>query len=133
MIPEVAAAFRAFPDDAQSGLIRLRALIFDCAAELPETSGVVEALRWGQPAYLPARPRVGTTVRLGVPKTGGFALFTHCATSLISDFADAYPGLDRVDGNRGILFQHEDQIDPDRHGQLVRHALTYHLRKRCAT
>lgn len=127
MSPEVAAVFKTFPDAAQPGLVRLRALIFDCAARVPETGGLKEELRWGQPAYMPVRPRTGSTLRLGVPKTGGFALFVHCGTSLIRDFVDAYPGMDRVDGNRAILFDTADQIDPDRHGQLIHHALTYHL------
>ncbi|MCE8009720.1 DUF1801 domain-containing protein [Aestuariivita sp.] len=129
MTPEVAQAFKALPREAQPGLIRLRALIYDCAAGLSETGGVQEVLRWGQPAYLPVKPRVGSTLRLGVPKSGGFALYAHCGTSIIRDFAETYPGLDRIEGNRAVHFDRADQIDPSRHGQLIHHALTYHLRR----
>jgi len=128
MTPEVAAAFNACPTSAQAGLMRLRSLILDCSAALPETGGIREEVRWGQPAYLAQRPRTGSTLRLGVPKSGGFALYAHCRTSLIRDFVEAFPGLDAVEGNRAILFQSEAQVNPARHGQLVRHALTYHLR-----
>ncbi len=127
MSPEVAAAFDAFPTSAQPGLIRLRALIFDCAAELPQTGGLREELRWGQPAYLTAKRRVGSTLRLGVPKHGGFAIYAHCGTSIIRDFAEAFPGLDKIEGNRAVHFDRADQIDPVRHCHLIRHALTYHL------
>ena len=128
MTPEVAAAFDAFPDTAKPGLMRLRSLILDCAADLPQIGVLKEELRWGQPASLPATPRIGSTLRLGVPKPGGFAIFAHCGTSIIRDFADAFPGMDRIEGNRAVLFDTADQIDPARHGQLIHHALTYHLR-----
>ena len=129
MTPAVAEIFDAFPAQARSGLLRLRALIQDCAHDLPETGGLREELRWGQPAYLPVRARVGSTLRLGVPRSGGFAIYAHCGTSIIRDFAEAFPGLDRIEGNRAVQFDSVDDIDPARHGLLVRHALTYHLAK----
>lgn len=124
--PAVAAAFDSFPRTARDGLLHLRDLIFRVAADTAEVPGVQEDLRWGQPAYLtPAR--IGSTIRLGVPKTGGFGIYAHCQTTIISDFAEAYPGWDRFDGNRAVLFENRDQIDPVRHGALIRAALTYHL------
>ena len=125
--PAVAAAFDAVPPEARTGLLRLRDLIFAIAADLPQVPTVTEDLRWGEPAYL-TPPRIGTTIRLAVPKTGGFGLFTHCQTTVIPDFATAYPGWDRIDGTRGVLFDDPKQIDPVRHGALIRAALTYHLR-----
>ncbi|WP_323781080.1 DUF1801 domain-containing protein [Thalassovita sp.] len=125
--PNVQAAFDAFPPEAQSGLIRLRGLIFATAEDLPEVGPVEEALRWGQPAYLTPVSKSGSTLRLGVPKSGGFALYAHCQTTIISAFAAAFPGQDRVEGNRAILFSDASQIDPERHRLLIKHALTYHL------
>ncbi|MEL6573850.1 MAG: DUF1801 domain-containing protein [Pseudomonadota bacterium] len=124
---KVDAAFAAFPDDTRPALMALRDLIFSIAEETPEVTQLVEDLRWGQPSYLTA-PRVGSTIRLGVAKKGGFGLFAHCQTTLISDFVAAYPGWDRIDGNRGVLFDDIKQIDPVRHGALIKAALTYHLR-----
>ena len=123
---KVAAAFAAFPDAVRPGLLQLRDLIFQVAAETAEVPKVTEDLRWGQPSYI-TPPRVGSTIRLGVPKTGGFGLFAHCQTTIISDFVAAYPAWDRIDGNRGVLFDDPKQIDPVRHGALIRAALTYHL------
>ena len=108
-------------------LLQLRDLIFQVAADTPEVPSVTEDLRWGEPSYL-TPPRIGSTIRLGVPKTGGFGIFAHCQTTIISDFAAAYPGWDQFDGNRGVLFDDIKQIDPVRHGALIRSALTYHLR-----
>ncbi len=128
MTPEVSAAFDAFPDSAKPGLMRLRALILECASNLPQVGELKEELRWGQPAYLPSTPKTGSTLRLGVPKSGGFAIYAHCGTSIIRDFAEAFPGMDRIEGNRAVQFDNMDQIDAARHGQLIHHALTYHLK-----
>lgn len=122
----VRAVFDAVPDTDRAGMLRLRALIFEVAADLETVPSVTEDLRWGQPAYLtPAK--IGSTIRLGQPKSGGFALYAHCQTTIISDFAQAYPGWDHLDGNRGVLFTDVTQIDPIRHGALIASALTYHL------
>lgn len=124
----VQAAFEAIPLGDRAGLLKLRELIFNVAADLDQVPSVKEDLRWGQPAYLtPAR--VGSTLRLGQPKTGGFAIYAHCQTTIISDFAMAYPAWDKFDGNRAVLFDVATQIDPIRHGALIKSALTYHLRK----
>lgn len=125
--PAVAAAYQAFEPDARAGLMELRHLILTIAAELPRVGPVEECLKWGQPAYLTPKTKAGSTLRLGVPKTGGFALYAHCQTSIIRDFAEAFPGQDQIEGNRAVLFQHAEQITPARHGVLIRHALTYHL------
>ena len=115
------------PRNAIAGLMELRALIFKTAARLPEVGPIEETLKWGQPAYLTPVTKSGSTLRLGVPKTAKFALFAHCQTDIISRFAATFPGFDRIEGNRAVLFDDVNQIDPARHGLLIRHALTYHL------
>ena len=124
---EIASMFASLPEDAREGLLVLRALIFKTAARVPEVGPIEEALRWRQPAYLTSETKSGSTLRLGVPKSGSFALFVHCQTDIISSFATTFPGQDRIDGNRAVLFDDARQIDPARHGLLIRHALTYHL------
>jgi Domain of unknown function (DU1801) len=124
---KVAAAFDAAAPTAREGMLILRSLIFETADELPRIGRLEEALRWGQPAYLTPDRKAATTIRLGVPKTGGFAIFVHCGTSLIADYSILYKNLDRIEGTRAILFTAPDQVDPLRHGWLIRRALTYHL------
>ncbi len=102
----------------------LRELIFETATSLPRAQPLEEALRWGQPAYLAPK---GSTIRLGGHKAARFALFVHCQSRLMGDFTSAFPDEDQIDGNRAILFDTPDQIDPTRHGWLIARALTYHL------
>ena len=73
------------------------------------------------------KKKAASTLRLGVPENGTFAIFAHCQSSVISDYVALFPDQDRVEGNRAILFDTADQIDPKRHGLLIKSALTYHL------
>lgn len=120
------------PDDLRPTLLALRDLILETAAELPQAGVVLETLKWGQPSYLPRRPRVGSTVRLGATKDGTrAALLFHCQTSIIADFK-AGPGADAdiaYDGNRAILLDPATDVPRDLLRLPIRHALTYHLKR----
>ncbi|WP_281995448.1 DUF1801 domain-containing protein [Ruegeria faecimaris] len=122
--PAVAAAYHALPEGTRAGALALRQLILETATSLPRAQPLQEALRWGQPAYLAPK---GSTIRLGGHKAARFALFVHCQSRLMGDFTSAFPGEDRIDGNRAVLFDDPDQIDATRHGWLIARALTYHL------
>lgn len=128
MIPfqntEVAAVFDSFPNSARKGLLHLRELIFDRAAQDSKIAPVSEALRWGQPAYL---CKTGSSLRLGIPKTGGFALYVHCQTTLIRDFTELFPLDFTVEGSRAIHFQSESGIDDEKINFLITAALRYKL------
>lgn len=126
--PKVAAAFDVADPVARDGLMALRQLIFDTAVQTPETGGVEEALRWGQPAYLTRQRETGSTLRIGIPKGARFALFVHCQSQLIPEFIRTFPAWDRLEGTRAVLFDDPAEVDPVRHGWLVRRALTYHIR-----
>ncbi|WP_170603156.1 DUF1801 domain-containing protein [Ruegeria arenilitoris] len=122
--PSVAAAFDAFPVSTRTGALSLRELILDTAQSIPSALPLQEALRWGQPAYLAPK---GSTIRLGKHRWAPFALFVHCQSRLMPEFTAAFPGEDRIDGNRAILFDDPQQIDETRHGWLIARALIYHL------
>lgn len=126
--PAVAAAFDVPDALAREGLLALRGLIFRVAAATPQAGEIEEALRWGQPAYLTPGTRSGSTIRLGVPAGARFALFVHCQSRLIPEFAVAFPAWDRFEGTRAVLFDHPREVEPIRHGWLIRRALTYHVR-----
>lgn len=125
----VAAKFSSFPRPEQEGLLKLRGLIFDMAARLPEVGEIEETLKWGQPSYLTSQTKSGSTIRLGLPKTGGFGIYTHCQTTLISDFQSLFPDDFSYEGNRAIHFKHADEIDIDKLRLFIHSALTYHLTK----
>lgn len=130
MSAPVAAAFAAFSPPVQPGLRALRALILSVAAETPEAGRLAEELRWGQPAYLTPGTGSGTTLRLGVPKSGGFALFVHCQTSLIAEFQEIAGPDWPVEGSRAILFDGPGRLGDPALRLLIRRALTYHLKGR---
>ena len=125
--PQVAAAFAAFPAAERADLLLLRDLIFDVAARTPGVGHIKETLKWGQPAYLTPESKSGTSLRLGLPKTGGFALYVHCQTSLIADFRALFPGELTYEGNRAILFETGTDTSDTLIALLIANALTYHL------
>ncbi len=124
--PKVEAVFAAFPEAARQGLLTLRKLIFEVAASTPGVGPLQETLKWGQPAYLTAATRSGSTIRLGLPKSGGFALYTHCQTRLLSDFQAVFPDDFTYEGNRAVHFRDVTGLQTDKIAVLIRNALTYH-------
>ncbi|MEP4196625.1 MAG: DUF1801 domain-containing protein [Aliishimia sp.] len=125
----VAAAFDTFAEQDRSALLAIRRLIFETAAEVPEVGPLDETLKWGQPSYLTAKTKSGSTIRIGTPKTGGVALFTHCQTSLMSDFRDVVGDGFTFDGNRALHLDPSHLLPEDALRLLIRSALTYHLNK----
>lgn len=126
----VEAAFAAFPKRQRSALLRLRREIFACADATDGVGPIEETLKWGQPAYVPLQSRSGTTLRLGVPRTGGIALWVPCQTTVISDARAVFPTEFDYEGNRGVHFP---ETGPEHMGPvraLIAAALTYHARKR---
>jgi hypothetical protein len=128
--PAVAAAFQGYPEPLRTRLLALRQLIFATAAATDGVGPLLETLKWGQPAYLTAETRAGSTIRIDrVGTTEQIALYCHCQTDLVTTFKQLYPGF-RYQGRRGLLLQG----DPASAAEPLRHcialALTYHLRKR---
>ena len=124
--PAVRAAFDAYPREVRADLLALRELIFEAVAETDAVGPLVETLKWRQPAYLPARPRTGTTVRIDALDGRRYAMFVHCQTTLVSRFRETYPDLFRFDGKRAILFSHGESLPREELKHCVAMALTYH-------
>jgi len=125
--PEVEAVFGSFPTDMCEIAMCLRDLIYDVADDTPQVGPIEEALRWGQPSYLTPQTKAGSTLRIGLAKNGGCAIFAHCATDIISTYAATFAGSDQIEGNRAVIFQDNSDIVPDRLRLLIFHGLTYHL------
>jgi hypothetical protein len=126
--PAVAQAFAGFPPLERAGLLTLRQLIFDVVARDADIGPLEETLKWGQPAYLTTATKSGTTLRLGLPKTGGFAILCHCQTTVISDFRALFGDDFIYDGNRAVVFSTSDTVPKDKLALLVSAALRYHLK-----
>lgn len=128
--PDVAAAFAARPAAVRGRLKKLRALIFDVAAETKGVGRIEETLKWGQPSYLTAETKSGSTIRIDAHKDGGYAAYFHCQSGLVPAFREIYGDTLRFEGDRVILFE-ADEAPPNgplRH--CIAMALTHHLTKR---
>ncbi len=125
--PAVAVAYQALPATARDAAMTLRDLIFQVAADTPEAGEIEETLRWGQPSYITPKTKAGSTLRIGATKAGEAAIFAHCGTQIISTYAATFPQMDRIEGNRAVIFGSADDIAPGRLRLLIRHGLTYHL------
>lgn len=126
--PAVAQVFADFPPAERAGLLALRQLIFDVAKRDAEIGPLEETLKWGQPAYLTTQTKSGTTLRLGLPKTGGFAILCHCQTTVISDFRALFGDDFTYDVNRAVVFSTNDAVQKDKAALLISAALRYHLK-----
>lgn len=121
---QIAAVFNSYPEPAKSGLLKLRALIFEVAEANPKIGAVSETLKWGQPSYQSAS---GTPIRLGLPKAGGYAVFAHCQTAVISDFRNILGDKYTYDANRAVVFDATADPDLNEVAVLINRALTYRL------
>ena len=128
--PNVERAFAAFPSDTRAGLLRLRQIILEVAARTEGVGPLEETLKWGQPAYLTSETKSGTTIRLGCPKAGGFALYVHCQTSIVSDFRKLFPDDFDYEGNRAIHFARVEDLQAEKLDLFITRALTYHREPR---
>lgn len=66
--PQVEATFNSYPALVRKPLLKIRDIIFATAQETRGVGELIETLKWGQPAYLPVKQRVGTTIRVDARK-----------------------------------------------------------------
>lgn len=130
--PDVQAVFDAYPGALRRRLLALRSLIFAAAGENADIGEIVETLKWKQPAYLPARPRIGTTVRIDAVKETpqSYAMFFHCQTTLIATFRQLYPDDFTFHGNRAIVFSPGRAVPRDALKHCISLAFIYHAQPR---
>ncbi len=128
--PAVKAAFDAHAKPMRSSLLRLRELVLASVSEHPRVGALIETLKWGEPAWLPAAPRVGTTVRINALRRSStqYACYFHCKTTLIRTFRLLYPEIFLFEGDRAIVFSVGDSVAEEPFKHCVALALTYHLR-----
>jgi hypothetical protein len=126
--PGVQAVFDACNPRLRECLLRLRRLILVTAAETSGIGALIETLKWRDPAYLPAAPRTGTTIRINALKGSGdrYAAYFHCQTTLVQSFRTIYPGEFSFEGNRAMLFSVRDEIPEEPLRHCIALALTYH-------
>lgn len=124
--------FGAYPPALRRKLLDLRGLIFGIAHRTQGVGELTETLKWGQPTYLTAASKSGSTIRIGQTKVerADYAIYFHCGTTLIKGMRKKYGGTFRYEGNRAILFRVDEPIPTDELSDCVSMALTYHLDKK---
>jgi hypothetical protein len=129
--PAVDAVFGAYPKLLKARLLALRRLILDTAAATKGVGELQETLKWGQPSYLTAATKSGSTIRIDRVKasTNQYAVYFHCQTDLVATFRELYPKEMTYTGNRAIIFNAGDAIPEAALRHCVALALTYHLNR----
>ena len=129
--PKVQAAFDACPVKLRVPLLMLREFILTTAAETSGVGKLIETLKWGEPAYLPAKPHVGTTIRINAVKGSSdrYALFFNCQTNLVANFRELYPDAFAFEGNRALILRAGKKLPEKAVKHCIALALTYHARK----
>jgi len=130
--PAVAEVFNAYPTGIRRKLMSLRQLIFDVASRTEGVGEVQESLRWGEPAYLTATSKSGSTIRINRKKSSEtrYAMYFHCQTTLVDTFRTIFPTEFKYEGNRSIVFDVQDEVPVKQLSVCIAMALTYHRRKK---
>lgn len=126
----VKATFESLPRTLYAPLMRLRQYVLDTAAETAGIGDLIETLKWREPAYLPKKPRTGTTIRINALKGSHdrYAMYVHCQTSLIETFKSIYPNAFFFAGSRALLFDVKGPIPEQPLKHCIAMALTNHTR-----
>jgi hypothetical protein len=127
----VEAIFDSYPSRTRARLLALRELIFKTAAATPGVGPLQETLKWGEPAYVTAQSRSGSTLRIACKPSNPlrYRMCFICTTSLIEDFRRLFPDDFCYEGNRAIVFDVGEPVPMEALAVCVEAALTYRLKR----
>jgi hypothetical protein len=124
---EVTQCFETYPPRVQTRLKAVRRMIFD-VANAQGIEPLVETIKWGEPAYLPAANRMGTTVRLGwhgrTPDV--CRVLVNCRTTLVAAYRELYGSVLAFEGQRAIALPVANEPPDAALRHCIALALTYH-------
>jgi hypothetical protein len=129
--PAVQAVFDACPAALKKRMLALRTMVFEVAASTAGVGELQETLKWGEPAYLTARSKSGSTVRMA-PRKGSstqYALYFNCRTRLVDTFRTLFPTEFSYEGNRAIVLDAGQAVPEDALRFCIAMALTWHRAK----
>lgn len=129
--PAVEAVFNACPAAVKKRMLGLRAMVFEVAASTPGVGELQETLKWGEPAYLTAASKSGSTIRMAPKKASHtqYALYFNCNTRLVDTFRTLFPTEFSYEGNRSIVFDTAKEVPAQALKFCISMALTYHRSK----
>lgn len=129
--PDVTATFASYPPEIRKRVLKLRELIFDVAARTQGVGGLEESLKWGEPAYITAASKSGSTIRIAWKKRKPtqYAMYFNCQTTLMDSFKTMFPTAFKFEGNRALVFETHEEVPVEALRICVAMALTYHSNK----
>ena len=130
--PNVLEVFNNYPDNIREKLLFLRQLIFDTAQLTEGVGEIEETLKWGEPSYLTAKTKTGSTIRINWKESLGdrYAIYFKCTSLLVPTFKKKFPTEFTYEGNRAIFFNFDDNIPVEQLKECIKLALTYHRIKK---
>lgn len=130
--PEVAKIYDSYPMQIREKLMYLRGLILETGATVECVGEIEEMLKWGEPSFLTAKSKSGSTIRIDWkgPQEDEYAMYFKCTANLVPAFKERYPETFRYGGDRSILFSINDNIPVRELRNCITLALTYHLNKK---
>jgi hypothetical protein len=125
--PAVARIFAAYPPGVRRRMLTLRAKIFAVARSIDGVGEIEETLKWGEPAYVTAESKSGSTIRIDwkPSKPDRYAMYFICTTDLVETFRTLYPHEFTYEGNRAITFALDQAITWDSLAFCIGAALTW--------
>lgn len=128
----IESVMAGYPPKLRPTMKKLRKLVREVANSNADVGELVETLKWGQPSFLPKRPRIGTTVRMDTVSEdpARVALYFHCQTTLVETFRELYSGTLSFEGNRAIVLDASRPLPEAELRHCIEMALTYHKAKR---
>lgn len=129
--PIVKNVFWEADKEVRVKLLFLRELIFKTSKELKEVGEIEESLKWGEPSYVPIKPKVGSPIRINkIKNSNQYAMFFNCNSNLVPTYKQIYPKTFNYGGNRSIIFNLKDEIPVKELSHCISLALTYHINKK---
>jgi hypothetical protein len=119
-----------WPKPAQSHFHTLRAVVHD-AAKLADIGVLTETLKWREPAWLPEKPGIGSTLRASwSPKhPDALGVFLNCNSTLPETIRSLYPTTFKFDGKRSIYLPLKSPLPTEALHHCAHLTLTYHRAK----
>lgn len=130
--PEVTAALAAIPAKPRKILYQIRQLILQAAASNPKIGPLYETLKWGEPAFLTAKSKSGSTIRMAWKPANPdhVGLYFNCQTTLVETMRQIYPDTFSYQKNRAALLPIGAPLPNAPIAHICEMAMTYHLNGR---
>lgn len=128
--PDVQNAYESLPDSHKRYAYQIRDWIWEEVEGMSLGCNVIETLKWGEPSYLPAKRRIGSTLRIGQFDEKHIALYFNCQTMLVENFRSMFGREVQYSKNRAVLFNVSEPLPEPIVKTCASRTFRYHLDKR---